>query len=445
MDANPRWRADTSAQRADMAQVAAVAAPGGSGLWRFWLSLTGPRADAPQATIQQRTNLRRARLSSSIILGMFLLAIGVLPLGLEDPTHATLGADVLLFAACVIAAALNRFGQTTAAGMVLVLVLMAAIMGAVLGSHFLDFIFLPAFDLLALVVIVAALVLPRWLMWVTALLAMGFVVADLLLQPRSKALETFVQQYGPYSLMGRPVIAILITAILVHLLSSSLEVEIQRGDRAEEIAALEHAVAEQRRQLEIGAQQILETHVRVANGDFSARAMVSQGNMLWQVAASLNNLLGRLQKAGQAEYQLRRTEDELRRLATAIDDAQGGKHPIWPAPSGTAADLIIERIVRSRPGTAPAMDRYAPPQLPQGSTPAPPFAFPSSTPTQGQLSQRPGWPGMSSGPGGQGPSAPDITTAALVPPWVSGGQGQMPGSANAPDNPWFVPPDGQDG
>jgi len=55
-------------------------------------------------------------------------------------------------------------------------------------------------------------------------------------------------------------------------------------------------------------------------------------------------ILSRLQRSGQAEHHLRRTDEEIRRLAAAIDDAQAGRKPIWPAPTGTAADLILERI-----------------------------------------------------------------------------------------------------
>jgi hypothetical protein len=126
-----------------------------------------------------------------------------------------------------------------------------------------------------------------------------------------------------------------------------VEGAIHRADRAEEIAALEHQIAAQKQQLEYGMQQILQTHVRAANGDLSARAPLAQDNMLWQIAQSLNNLLTRLQRSGGADFTLQRTEEELRRLAAAIDDANAGRQPIWPSLSGTPADIIIERITRA--------------------------------------------------------------------------------------------------
>lgn len=62
----------------------------------------------------------------------------------------------------------------------------------------------------------------------------------------------------------------------------------------------------------------------------------------------VNNLLLRLQRSEQAEYQLRRTDEGICRLAAAIGDAQAGRKPIWPAPTGAAADLILERIRGSK-------------------------------------------------------------------------------------------------
>src|SRR5260370_36787027 len=124
---------------------------------------------------------------------------------------------------------------------------------------------------------------------------------------------------------------------------------VRRAERAEEIDALEHMIAEQKRQLDIGVQQILQTHIRAANGDFGARAPLGQDNALWQISSSLNNLLARLQRAGNAEYRLQRTEEELQRLAAALQDAQSCRRPILPAPSGTSVHPISEIITRGSP------------------------------------------------------------------------------------------------
>jgi len=81
----------------------------------------------------------------------------------------------------------------------------------------------------------------------------------------------------------------------------------------EEIMALQQAITKQKQELEDGIQQILETHIHVANGDFSMRAPLTQDHLLWQIAHSLNNLLARLQRLSQAEAELQQTTFEFRR------------------------------------------------------------------------------------------------------------------------------------
>ncbi|GAC1360375.1 MAG: hypothetical protein NVS2B12_09140 [Ktedonobacteraceae bacterium] len=41
-------------------------------------------------------------------------------------------------------------------------------------------------------------------------------------------------------------------------------------------------------QLDASIQQIVQTYMRIANGDFDARVPLNQDNVLWQVAGSLN-------------------------------------------------------------------------------------------------------------------------------------------------------------
>jgi hypothetical protein len=245
---------------------------------------------------------------------------------------------------------------------------------------------LPGYDLLAVTVLVGASILPRRATFAVAAFNIAVICADYFVQPHAPDLvKEYAQFSGPTEaalvLLARPIALQVILAVIAYLWVRGTDDAIRRADRAEEIAALEHSIADQKRQLDLGIQQILQVHIRAANGDFTARAPLGQENVLWQIAASLNNLLARLQRAGQAEHQLRRTEEELVRLATAIDDAQSGRRPIWPAPSGTAADLIIERINRGarpqpplsrgsdRPYSEPLTPSAAPPS--QGYVPAP--------------------------------------------------------------------------
>src|SRR5215472_15740868 len=92
---------------------------------------------------------------------------------------------------------------------------------------------------------------------------------------------------------------------------------------------------------------MLRVHTAAANGDFHARVqMLGRDHALWNLAMSLNNLLSRIQRAGMAEHQLARTEQELARLEGAVEDVASHRRTIWPQPSGTAADHIIVQLGR---------------------------------------------------------------------------------------------------
>jgi hypothetical protein len=220
------------------------------------------------------------------------------------------------------------------------------------------------------------------------------------------------------------------------------------------MADLEHAYAAQRQQLEVGVQQILQTHVRIANGDYSARAPLTKDNVLWQIAVSLNNLVTRLrtsnQEAGQAAYELARQNDEIQRLATALRDLQANRRPVWPAPTGTAVDqliLILNGRSRSQQytlGAAPHSRPVSPYQYQSGSGPlgGPPTRTPTPPPP-GQSSIPPGsqfWSPFAQPGQAQTPTWPPIPDTANRASSYSqpvshptGELGRMPNMGDAPN------------
>jgi methyl-accepting chemotaxis protein len=137
----------------------------------------------------------------------------------------------------------------------------------------------------------------------------------------------------------------------------------------EEIMALQQAITKQKQELEDGIQQILETHIQAANGDFSTRAPLTQDHLLWQIAHSLNNLLARLQRLSQAEAELQKTKLEFRRqmgstqtqaqqikaellqiyaetqrLVEMLREAKVHEHPIRVSSSHTLLDPICREL-----------------------------------------------------------------------------------------------------
>ncbi|HET9109371.1 MAG TPA: hypothetical protein VFN78_00970, partial [Ktedonobacterales bacterium] len=88
--------------------------------------------------------------------------------------------------------------------------------------------------------------------------------------------------------------------------------------------------------------------VRAANGDYNVRVNIPRQNPLWSLGAQMNTFVQRLQQAGQASFELERTRQEAFRLIAALDDWRAGRMPLWPAPSGTVLDAIIQRLSGNR-------------------------------------------------------------------------------------------------
>ncbi len=421
----------------------------------LWTRVTTWGWDQTLVSVDARDRARRSQLTAVIIAALLVVALVLLPLGINDPS--SLFADVALVVGLLIAFALNRSGRVTAAGWIIVVLVWGGVTGALITQPTgLTVDALLGFDLLLIALVVAGFVLPRSaVLWVGAA-NIAIIIAIYTLTPRGGDLLSLIAFYdgevgGALALLSRPIALEIIIGVVAYLARRGIDFEIRRADRAEEIAALEHTLADQKRQLDVGIQQILQTHVRAANGDYTARAPLGQDNILWQIASSLNNLLSRLQRSGQAEHQLTRTNEEIRRLATAIDDAQAGRKAIWPAPTGTAVDLILERIRGSRrtpsapsqpasgfqAGGARSWQEQAPPVQrgasvwPDQMAPASQQPMPQQMPQPMEPAQNGGWPGQE--PAQQNGGWPMPMEAP---------NGTPVGEPGGPDaNPWAFPQD----
>lgn len=319
---------------------------------RWWLRLTSSGWNLPQTTLEQREHMRRSQLASWIILGLLVADVVLLPAGIDD--LGTLGAIIVVGLGLLAAAFLNRLGYVTWAGILIISLLCGGVLTSVLiqsGGLALDA--LPAYDLLAITVIVAASVLPRWSAFIVAALNTGLIFLDFWLQPHAGNLQQELQSYpsflaGALALLARPVALQIVLATVAYLWVLGTNTALARADRAEELAALEHALADQRFELESGVQDILEALVHVANGKLAVRVPVSQEHLLWQIASAINNLLNRLQRASLKEHEFYRTREEIDRLVAVLEDAQAGRPAFWPAPSGTPVDLLIECLTGAR-------------------------------------------------------------------------------------------------
>jgi hypothetical protein len=314
----------------------------------WWLKLTSAGWDKPQYTVAQRELARRSRLASWLILGLFLALVVVSPLVTGDTQ--TLIAFSLFAVGLTICAVLNRRGLVNATGTILVALIILVIMGPTVTSPLgLTMGQLPNYDALAIAVLVAATLLPRWAIFAVAALNSAMVVADFTLRRHHPNVQQDAALYASptlqtISLLVRPIALELMVAVVAYLWIRGTDEAIRRADRAEELAQLEQRETERARDLAEGVQQLLAVHVRLANGDFRARAPQLRSPQLAQIGQSLNALINRLARFAQVEALLQRTHVEATRLADALQRARHGQ-PFNPPPtSGTPLDPVVETL-----------------------------------------------------------------------------------------------------
>lgn len=381
----------------------------GGGPLGWWQALTAPDDPSPSADFAARERARRGRLASVLLLVMLAVVLGAMwqYLIVDDDHPAMKVVLAVALALVVVAGLLNRAGSITASGLLLVVLadLPLAAVPATAQDGQLDVLAVESFYLLAGSILVAASLLAPWGTFVVGFINSALMGITIVALPHTAALSELLASNDGQQALAGPVLMQLIVAVVAFLWARSTLSALRRADRAEEIAALERREAERTYELEEGVQQLLAVHVQLANGNFNVRAPTVRNRMLWQIGNSLNNLIGRLGRLAQADFVLRRTQDEAHNLAGAVQAQRGGHQVIWPAPSGTPLDEVLVALggPPAMPGTAPSLGDM----MPSGPAPFSPLS-PNSAPNLGA----PAWGGEA---------------ASDVPAWLfPGGPGNRP-------------------
>jgi hypothetical protein len=324
---------------------------------------------------------------------VFLLVFLLIGLGalyqytLVDDDHPAMKAVLLVaFLLAGLAGVLNRLGSVAAAGLLLVALADLALPGVVataVGGR-LDVLHLGAFYLLVGSELVAGSVLAPWSVFPVGLVNSALVLATIALMPHTPTLARVLAPNDAQQAYAGPIVMQLIVAVVAYLWAQSTLRALRRADSAEEIAELERRELERTHELEEGAQQLLAVHVQLANGNFNVRVPTLRNPLLWQVGSSLNNLIGRLARLAQADFLLRRTQEEADYLTEAVQISRSGRQPIWPAPSGTPLDDLVAAL-SGRGGPSPSTA----PNL--GGFPQPPAEWASPASEDLQRSATPEW------------------------------------------------------
>jgi hypothetical protein len=327
-----------------------------SGLSGWWLNLTAPPEPAHILSHAQSERLRKAELTSLTLIPVFAFLIALVSNSLVSA--ATAEAASVMAVVLIIAAVLNRAGYTRTAAYLVPSALGLLLALSLVAAPGLRLIGFPIYDLFVVPIFLVSLTGNRRASWYFAFIAIVIIVADYFLQPHQLVTgmgatnfdEIAFEQsiFGVWGMINRHVALCFFAAFFGWLGARSVDTAIARADRAEEIAQLESVVADQKRALDQGVQELTRAFVQAANGDYNVRVNIPRQNPLWSLGAQMNTFVQRLQQAGQASFELDRTRQEAFRLAAALDDWRAGRMPLWPAPSGTLLDAIIQRLSGNR-------------------------------------------------------------------------------------------------
>jgi len=311
----------------------------------WWYRLSIP--DEASALAQEGV-LPRSRLASILLLIILIATVAFLPAALTSDSLHVLPPLVGMFVVTCLAVLLNKRGNVTLVGILIVAAFDGALAEALLSfPHFvLTQNAVPIYDMFVLSDIMAISLLPIRSIFFVSFFHSAFMLADIMLQPHTPDLQTLIDQ-TTYSFMVRPLTIQIVVALVTFLWVRNTMKALERANKAEVIAQLEHTISLERKDLAEGIQQILYTLVEAANGNASVRAPLAQQHVLWQVGAGLNTLLARLQRSGQGERELQHLQREIRRLLVSVQEAKGRKTPLWLPPGGTDLDLLISELLNT--------------------------------------------------------------------------------------------------
>ncbi len=284
-----------------------------------WYRLTAPPELPANANFLKREAARRGHLLSTVVLFLMLTLIMLLPATFFIPNRLVIIAVLIVLGICGLALLLNRIGKTLLAGIIIVVSFELALITIVVTTIPFDVFNLPLFDMFIMAELLAISLLPARNVFIVALFNILFTLADLRFQPHTH-LFTEILRTQFYNSLARPASLEILVAVVAYLWSRNTTQAIMRADRAEMVASLEHALAEQKHELELGIQQIMQTHISVANGDLNARTPLTQENVLWHVANSLNTLLARFQRASLAQQDLERVGNAVTSTTEAVQE-----------------------------------------------------------------------------------------------------------------------------
>jgi hypothetical protein len=301
-------------------------------LFRWWYRIASPPMPEDAVSFRERERFLRGRTGSQILPALYLFLLASLPTGFLGINSSVVAIVAGGFVALLIATWLNRVGQVNLAGFIVVVTFMASPIANIMTTPGgLNMMVLPIYSLLVLPLVCAVSFLPPWWVFLVAIGNSIFTLFSLVYLPQTAELNALLS-INFTGIVTPIILSQLIVSVVAFLWVRSTTQALMRADRAEELARLEHdlalqaeSAAQRKQQLEVSIQQIVETHRRVANGDYNVRVPLTSDNVLWPISGSLNNLLARVQgwrqdlvELQQVKFALQQAREENRRLTKML-------------------------------------------------------------------------------------------------------------------------------
>jgi hypothetical protein len=278
---------------------------------------------AKYPSMVMREESQRKSVVSAVLLVILAFQVVNLPGAFLSHSTTEIGIAVLGLGLCGAAFIFNALGRLTLVSILLITVVDLGCGLMLLTSPMgLDVADLPVFDVLIVSELIAVSLLPARSVFPVALSNILFILADILLQPRTPELKMVLTSNMAYNTLMQPVLLQIVVAVVAYIWVRSALLAIARADRAEEIAELRKREMERARELDLGTEHLSEILVRAANGDRTVRANLNNDNILWRVGNSINLLLTRLRRAGQVEKENLRLREEVIRLTATLFDTR---------------------------------------------------------------------------------------------------------------------------
>ncbi len=337
-------------------------------IFAWWFRLSCPPEPSSTAPLIQRERYRRARTISIITFLLQLYALASLPAGFFGLNRLLVVIVIISFFINILVMTTNRRGWVTFAGLLLVFnIEFSQGINIITSPGGLSLASLPIFDLMVIPLVLAASVLPAFYVFGFAVLNSVFALLGILYLPHHPDLGEALKTSG-VGLITLPIVIQLILAFLAFLWVQSADQAIKRADRAEQIALLEHDIAESRQliaeqklQLESSIQEISQALLN-SNSGRSITRMPTQGNPLWLIVGPINNLLARMDRLRRVEVEYQQLTMELEQLLAAIRAAHENQQPLRPQLQAGSArlGLFYEEIAHLQTGSKPTTNREPP-------------------------------------------------------------------------------------